>query len=187
MSVTAVIVLGETLKPGPSEQESSGVQAVFRSLVGYLRVSLSWVQQLACGTTVCYFLLLGVANGGLCAVISDNVHRAVTRAICCERLFFRSRAALPAPVFELLGSCACERVSLLPCFLRWGKQITLLMAIRAGVGSGSIFNPPLPSGHYMYHHSTILRSACTVYLCVLCGSENKQRLFPYTTLIGWFL
>ena len=27
----------------------------------------------------------------------------------------------------------------------------------------------------------------TLYLCVLCGSENKQRLFPYTTLTGWFL
>jgi putative hemolysin len=28
----------------------------------------------------------------------------------------------------------------------------------------------------------ILRSAHTVYLCVLCGSQNKQRLLPYTTL-----
>jgi hypothetical protein len=28
----------------------------------------------------------------------------------------------------------------------------------------------------------ILRSAHTVYLCVLCGSENKQRLFRYTAL-----
>ena len=27
----------------------------------------------------------------------------------------------------------------------------------------------------------ILRSAHTVYLCVLCGSENKQRLLPYTS------
>ena len=33
----------------------------------------------------------------------------------------------------------------------------------------------------------ILRSAHTVYLCVLCGSENKQRLFPYTALTGWFV
>ena len=32
----------------------------------------------------------------------------------------------------------------------------------------------------------ILRSAHTVYLCVLCGSENKQRLFPYTTLTDRF-
>ena len=26
-----------------------------------------------------------------------------------------------------------------------------------------------------------------LYLCVLCGSQNKQRLFPYTTLTDWFL
>jgi len=53
-----------------------------------------------------------------------------------------------------------------------------------------VFNPLKPSGHYMYrlvYHPQILRSAHTVYLCVLCGSENKQRLFPYTALTGWFL
>jgi len=33
----------------------------------------------------------------------------------------------------------------------------------------------------------ILRSAHTLYLCVLCGSQNKQRLFPYTALTDWFL
>ena len=32
----------------------------------------------------------------------------------------------------------------------------------------------------------ILRSAHTVYLCVLCGSENKQRLFLYTAWTHWF-
>ena len=26
-----------------------------------------------------------------------------------------------------------------------------------------------------------------MYLCVLCGSENKQRLFPYTASTDWFL
>ena len=36
-------------------------------------------------------------------------------------------------------------------------------------------------------HSAILRSAHTVYLCVLCGSENKQRLFTYTALTDWFV
>ena len=33
----------------------------------------------------------------------------------------------------------------------------------------------------------ILRSAQTVYLCALYGSENKQRLFPYTALTNLFL
>jgi len=43
------------------------------------------------------------------------------------------------------------------------------------------------SGHYMYHqvqHSQILHSAHPVYLC---GSQYKQRLFPYTTLTDWFI
>ena len=33
----------------------------------------------------------------------------------------------------------------------------------------------------------ILRSAHTVYLCVLCGSENKRRLFHCTALTDWLL
>jgi len=44
----------------------------------------------------------------------------------------------------------------------------------------SLYVPPV-------EHSAILRSAHTVYLSVLRGSENKERLFPYTALTGWFL
>jgi len=29
--------------------------------------------------------------------------------------------------------------------------------------------------------------AQTVYLCVLCGSENKQHLFTHTALAGWLV
>jgi len=32
-----------------------------------------------------------------------------------------------------------------------------------------------------------IRSAHTLYLCVLCGSQNKQPLFPCTILTDWFL
>jgi hypothetical protein len=35
-------------------------------------------------------------------------------------------------------------------------------------------------------HYIILDSFCTVYLCVLCGSQNKERLFFYTALNDWF-
>jgi hypothetical protein len=59
-----------------------------------------------------------------------------------------------------------------------------------GGKEGNVTNVAQPSGYYLYQqvqHSTIPRSAHTVYLCVLCGSKNKQRLFPYTTLTGWFL
>jgi hypothetical protein len=69
-----------------------------------------------------------------------------------------------------------------------------LVKLLGGKGKGKLtimlVNPLKPSGHYMYHQfniTQILRSAHIVYLYVLCGSQNKQRLFPYTTLTDWFL
>ena len=67
------------------------------------------------------------------------------------------------------------------CFLRgtdWAFTYTLF-----------ICNPLKPSGHYMYHQSNIhkLYVLSTQCIYVLCGSENKQRLFPYTALTDWFL
>ena len=44
----------------------------------------------------------------------------------------------------------------------------------------SLYVPPV-------QHSTNLRSAHTLYLSVLCGSQNQQPLFPYTTLTDRFL
>jgi hypothetical protein len=47
-----------------------------------------------------------------------------------------------------------------------------------------------PSAYYMYHQFNIQQFYAlhhAVYLCVLCGSKNKQRLFPYTALTDWFL
>ena len=47
-----------------------------------------------------------------------------------------------------------------------------------------------PSGHYMYRQFNIQQFyvlLTQMYLCLLCGSEDKQRLFPYTTFIDWFL
>ena len=41
--------------------------------------------------------------------------------------------------------------------------------------------------HRQAEQLEILHSAHTVYLCVLCGSENKRRLFPFTALTDWFL
>ena len=52
------------------------------------------------------------------------------------------------------------------------------------------------SGHYMYHTMVTIcttsltfttpRSAHSLYLSFLCGSQNKQPLFPYTTWTDWF-
>jgi len=41
----------------------------------------------------------------------------------------------------------------------------------------------------MYHQFNIQHSyflPTQLYLCVLCESQNKQRLFPYTTLTDCF-
>jgi len=52
-----------------------------------------------------------------------------------------------------------------------------------------ILNRSKPSVHYMYRQLNIQNStsAHTVYLCVLYGSENKERLFPNTAITDWFL
>jgi len=46
------------------------------------------------------------------------------------------------------------------------------------------------SGHYTYSQFNIQQLyvlPTQLYLCVLCGSQNKQPLFPCTTLTDWFL
>jgi len=45
-----------------------------------------------------------------------------------------------------------------------------------------------PSGNYIYHQFNIQQLSVlpTMHLYVLCGSQNKQRLFRYTTLTDWF-
>ena len=53
-----------------------------------------------------------------------------------------------------------------------------------------IQGPLMPGGYYMYHRFNIHKFhvlPTQLYLCVLCGSQNKQRLFPYTALTDWFL
>jgi hypothetical protein len=45
-------------------------------------------------------------------------------------------------------------------------------------------------GHYMYHQFNIQQFyvlPTQLYLSVLCGSQNKQRLFPFTALTDRFL
>jgi len=54
-----------------------------------------------------------------------------------------------------------------------------------------IINPLKPSRYYIYHQVNIpqfyvLAKHC-IYTYVLCGSQNKQPLFPYKPLTDWFL
>ena len=39
--------------------------------------------------------------------------------------------------------------------------------------------------YYQFNIHRLYVLPTQLYLCVLCGSENKQRLFPYTALIGF--
>ena len=65
--------------------------------------------------------------------------------------------------------------------LKGGHWVSSFASVdRAFQVQWSLYVPPV-------YHSPILRSAHTVYLWVLYGSENKQRLFPYTALTDWFV
>jgi hypothetical protein len=57
--------------------------------------------------------------------------------------------------------------------INWLVFITETECVYCAVRTGSLY--------------IILRSSHTVYLCVLCGTGNKQQLFPYTALTDWFL
>ena len=53
----------------------------------------------------------------------------------------------------------------------------------------ALLNLSKPRGNYTYHQFNIQQFYVlpTQYLCVLCGSQNKRRLIPYTALTDWFL
>jgi len=50
-------------------------------------------------------------------------------------------------------------------------------------------NPVRPTALYVPPGLTLKNSTFCPHsvFCVLCGSQNKQRLFPYTTLTDWFV
>jgi hypothetical protein len=62
--------------------------------------------------------------------------------------------------------------------INWLVFITQMESVYCAVRTGSL---------YIIRVNLSLGSAHTVYLCVLYRSQNKQRLFPYTALTGWFL
>jgi len=71
------------------------------------------------------------------------------------------------PNFYIFEQWKCAKQTLLHAFGHDCRRT-------AGTASWSLYLPP---------GLQILRSAHTVYLCVLCGSQNKQRLFPVVHLL----
>jgi len=72
------------------------------------------------------------------------------------------------------------------CTAQWSLYVPPVVTICTA--QWSLYVPPI--GHYMYRQFNIQQFYVlphTVYLCVLCGSQNKQRVFPYTALTDWFV
>ena len=61
------------------------------------------------------------------------------------------------------------------------------LGVTVGTYSYHCVNLLKPTGYVMHQQFNIqqLYVLHTMYLCVLCGSQNKQRLFPYTALTFW--
>ena len=120
-------------------------------------------------------LTSGLKRVGTCNCIHHNKLTLQSRAVticttCC---------AIKKYPFYLCGICMCfvwiwEQTAIISLYsINWPVCITETECVYCAVRTGSLY--------------IILRSAHTVYLCVLCGSEKKQRLFPYTALTDWFL
>ena len=104
--------------------------------------------------------------------------RLILTILCCAHTAY------------LCGSQNGQRLSpytALTCWFLKPRYIVFTARYRLSLRVLNI-NPSNPSAHYMYHQFNIqiLRSAHTVYLCLLCAFENKKRLFPYEALSDWF-
>jgi len=88
-------------------------------------------------------------------------------------VFIHNSVFCPHSVFVCSMWISEQRAIISLYSIDWLVFITETERVYCAVRTGSLY--------------TILCSAHTVYLGVLCRSQNKQRLFPYTALTGWFL
>ena len=100
---------------------------------------------------------------------------------------------------EPKASSQCERwhltwparvCTVLHCTMYSTRICDLLLATCPNFKISRLFVVPYfhlskPSGYYMYHKLYVLPKQCNYVF--LYGPQNKQRLFPYTTLTDWFL
>ena len=168
--------------------------------LGCTRCWVSWVAE-----------ELSASKEGLCSVVDAFKH-----GVLCIRWYLHSTVVCPLPASRRDANCeSCQSVSDTPntlyqhssAFLNQRYQFNAngdvdisLASIRKKAKPGRVLSASVPStGAVMCHPYSvsavrlsclmfeIVRSAHTLYLCVLCGSQNKQPLFPYTTLSDWFL
>ena len=96
--------------------------------------------------------------------------------VCTTSLTFNNSTFCPHSVF-MCFVWIWEQTAIISLYsINW---LVFITEIQPSKSQWSLYVPPV-------QYSQNLRSAHTVYLCVLCGSENKERSFPYTTLTDWF-
>jgi len=81
--------------------------------------------------------------------------------------------------------------------INWLVCITETESVYCAVRTGYVFCVDLRTySHYfpiqheltgLYNRDWVCLLRGTDWMCVLCGFQNKQRLFPYTALTDWFL
>ena len=113
-----------------------------------------------------------MAFGGRIMVLICPLYSLVV-TICTTSLTFNNSTFCPHSVFICFVWISEQTAIISLSSINWLVSVTETECVYCAVRTGSLY--------------IILRSAHTVYLCVLCRSQNKQLLFPYTTLTGWFL
>ena len=118
-----------------------------------------------------------------CTVRTGSVVIAVT--LCTVSLTFDNSTFFPRSVF-MCFVWIWEQTAIISLYnINWLVFITETVCVYCAVRTGSVVIVVTICTTSLTF--TILRSARKVYLCALCGSQNKQRLFPYTALTDWFL
>jgi len=128
-------------------------------------------------------------------VVSDTTSTALVITTSFDNIFFshwffKSQWSLYVPhsghymYRTVVTICTAQRSLHIPhsCHYMYRTAVTICTA------QLSLYVPH--SGHYMHHQFNTQQFyvlPTQLYLCVLCGSQNKQRLFPYTALTEWFL
>jgi len=81
--------------------------------------------------------------------------------------------------FNILNSYVLPPQSVFVCFV-WITSLYRINSLVFVAETGSVYCEVRIEYLSTMRVNLSLRSVHTVCLCVLCGSENKQRLFPYT-------
>ena len=116
---------------------------------------------------------------GLCDIYCVSMATGVTRTLLIVALYVHCLSCINSQTHEV------RSIALLPhpCLLFTCARMSWTCRNR------DMMITLKSSGHCMYHQlNTINSTFCphSVFMC-LCGSENRQRLFPYTALTDWFV